>query len=72
MGIGFTWHAQLDGHRRQRGFDVTAEPEDKVAPQSRVRTARLVFAVRKHPPTLLHYDFRLEWRHPPHAAFLDV
>jgi bifunctional non-homologous end joining protein LigD len=53
---------QLGEYRRKRRFDVTAEPEGKVATQSRARTARLAFVVQKHRATALHYDFRLEWR----------
>ena len=53
---------QLGEYRRKRRFDVTAEPEGKVATQSRTHTARLAFVVQKHRATALHYDFRLEWR----------
>jgi bifunctional non-homologous end joining protein LigD len=53
---------QLGEYRRKRRFDVTAEPEGRVAKQTRARTARLAFVVQKHRATALHYDFRLEWR----------
>ena len=53
---------QLGEYRRKRRFDVTAEPEGKVATQNRAPTARLAFVVQKHRATALHYDFRLEWR----------
>jgi bifunctional non-homologous end joining protein LigD len=52
----------LGEYRRKRRFDVTAEPEGKVATQGRVHPARLAFVVQKHRATALHYDFRLEWR----------
>jgi bifunctional non-homologous end joining protein LigD len=51
----------LGEYRRKRRFDVTAEPEGKVATQTRARSARLAFVVQKHRATALHYDFRLEW-----------
>jgi bifunctional non-homologous end joining protein LigD len=54
--------AQLGEYRRKRRFDVTAEPEGKVATRSRARTTPLAFVVQKHRATALHYDFRLEWR----------
>ncbi|HEX3903883.1 MAG TPA: DNA polymerase ligase N-terminal domain-containing protein [Polyangia bacterium] len=53
---------QLGEYRRKRRFDVTSEPEGKVATQTRAREARLAFVVQKHRATALHYDFRLEWR----------
>jgi bifunctional non-homologous end joining protein LigD len=53
---------RLGEYRRKRRFDVTAEPEGRVATQTRSRTARLAFVVQKHRATALHYDFRLEWR----------
>jgi bifunctional non-homologous end joining protein LigD len=52
----------LGEYRRKRRFDVTSEPEGKVASQTRARPARLAFVVQKHRATALHYDFRLEWR----------
>ena len=54
--------AQLGEYRRKRRFDVTAEPEGKVATRSRARATPLAFVVQKHRATALHYDFRLEWR----------
>jgi bifunctional non-homologous end joining protein LigD len=52
----------LGEYRRKRRFDVTAEPEGKVAARTGARPARLAFVVQKHRATALHYDFRLEWR----------
>jgi bifunctional non-homologous end joining protein LigD len=52
----------LGEYRRKRRFDVTAEPEGKVATPSRGRSARLAFVIQKHRATALHYDFRIEWR----------
>jgi bifunctional non-homologous end joining protein LigD len=52
----------LGEYRRKRRFDVTSEPEGKVASQTRAGPARLAFVVQKHRATALHYDFRLEWR----------
>ena len=60
--VELTWSKLLGEYRRKRRFDVTAEPEGRVANQSRARTARLAFVVQKHRATALHYDFRLEWR----------
>jgi bifunctional non-homologous end joining protein LigD len=52
----------LGEYRRKRRFDVTSEPDGKMAPQKRAGAERLAFVVQKHRATALHYDFRLEWR----------
>jgi len=48
----------LEEYRKKRRFDVTSEPEGKVA---RLRGKKLAFVVQKHRAKALHYDLRLEW-----------
>ena len=49
---------RLAAYNAKRDFDVTPEPEGRVAPR---RAAGLRFVVQKHAARRLHYDLRLEW-----------
>src|SRR5688500_13213054 len=46
----------LAEYKKKRRFDVTPEPEGRVAPSPAGR----LFIIQKHAATRLHYDFRLE------------
>lgn len=57
----------LDEYRKKRRFNVTSEPEGKVAAKvTKTKAVRrpkpLAFVVQKHRATALHYDVRLEWK----------
>ena len=49
--------AGLETYRAKRNFDVTAEPQGRVA---RAKAKALSYVIQRHAATRLHYDFRLE------------
>ncbi|HEY7368746.1 MAG TPA: DNA polymerase ligase N-terminal domain-containing protein [Thermoanaerobaculia bacterium] len=58
----------LEEYRRKRRFDVTPEPSGKgksaakKKPTGKPKAKALHFVVQKHRASILHYDFRLEWK----------
>jgi len=50
----------LKEYGKKRNFNVTSEPAGKSAPKQ--KNAPLIYVIQKHRATVLHYDFRLEWK----------